>query len=342
MITKIKSTLENDTEKIREILEEIGCLKIKLIKDNFKFANDDEGSFSGNGNSLNIHSLSYCSYSRNIRGDILTLVAYKRNTELGGAIKWLADFLGLDWEYSQSKVETHPPFGGFYLNFEKVQEDNEINTLVYPIKELDRYQRGSTTLWTEDNIDCQTQEYFNICYDGYSNRILTPWITLEGELGGLTGRINERELRDGVLKYVSMIPMNKSMMLFGLYQHYKDIQEQNICFVFEAEKSTMQLHSYGMKTGVSLGCKTITPKQVSILKSLCVDIILCLDSDVNEEYVKEECNKLKVSNPFFTNKIGYIHDKEERYLKKKDKVSPTDLGYETFCKALGECLYWIE
>lgn len=341
IITKIKETLYNNEEKIREILEEIGCLKIKLIKDNFKFANDDEGSFSGNGNTLNIHTLSYCSYSHNIRGDIFTLVSYKLNLKLGDSIRWLSKYLGLSWEYRQ-KVEITPPFGGFYLNFEKVQEDNEINTLVYPIKELDRYQRGSNILWIEDNIDCQTQEYFNICYDSYSNRILTPWITLEGELGGLTGRINERELRDGVLKYVSMIPMNKSMMLFGLYQHYKDIQEQNICFIFEAEKSTMQLHSYGMKTGVSLGCKTITPKQVSILKSLCVDIILCFDSDVEEEYIKEECNKLKVSNPFFTNKVGYIYDKEERYLKKKDKVSPTDLGYETFCKALGECLYWIE
>lgn len=341
MITKIKDNLYNNEEKIRDILENLEFTKIRRMGNCYKFAWDGEGANTGVGNSLNIENLKFSSFSHKIFGDIITMVQVRRNTELSGAIKWLADFLKLDWEYRQ-KVEITPPFGGFYLNFEKVQEDNEINTLVYPIKELDRYQKGSNILWIEDNIDCQTQEYFNICYDSYSNRILTPWITLEGELGGLTGRINERELRDGVLKYVSMIPMNKSMMLFGLYQHYKDIQEQNVCFVFEAEKSTMQLHSYGIKTGVSLGCKTITPKQVSILKSLCVDIILCLDSDVNEEYVKEECNKLKVSNPFFTNKVGYIYDKEERYLKKKDKVSPTDLGYDIFCKVLGECLYWIE
>ena len=75
MIGKIKESLIDDIDKIRNILEEIGCLKIKLVKDNFKFANDDEGSFSGNGNTLNIHTLSYCSYSHNIRGDILTLVS---------------------------------------------------------------------------------------------------------------------------------------------------------------------------------------------------------------------------------------------------------------------------
>lgn len=342
MFNKVKDKFYNNPDKIRELLEDIGCLKIKLIKDNFKFALDDEGSFSGNGNTLNVNTLKYVSYSHNYKGDIVSLVSHKLNIELGDSLRYLCRFLNIDWDYtSNSKIIT-PPFGGFYLNFKKVQEDDGINTLVYPVNELNKYQKGSTILWTEDNIDCQTQEYFNICYDSYSNRILTPWITLEGELGGLIGRINERELRDGVLKYVSMIPMNKSMMLFGLYQHYNDIQEQGVCFIFEAEKSTMQLHSYGIKTGVSLGCKTITPKQVSLLKSLCVDIILCLDSDVNEEYIKEECNKLKVSNPFFINKVGYIYDKEEKYLKKKDKVSPTDLGYEIFCKVLGECLYWVE
>ena len=120
IITKIKETLYDNEEKIREILEEIGCLKIKLIKDNFKFANDDEGSFSGNGNTLNIHTLSYCSYSHNIRGDILTLVSYKRNTDLGGAIKWLADFLELDWSYTP-KTEVTLPFNAFFLEFEKIR-----------------------------------------------------------------------------------------------------------------------------------------------------------------------------------------------------------------------------
>lgn len=341
MITKIKDALYNNEDKLKDILEVLEFEKIRKMGNCLKFSWGDGGASSGVANSLNIETLKFDSYSKNIHGDLLSLVSERQGVELGSAIKWLANYLGLNWSYTP-KQEVHLPFNAFFLNYEKVQEENEINTLVYSINELDKYQKGSTTLWIEDNIDCQTQEYFNICYDGYSNRILTPWITLEGELGGLTGRINERELKDGVLKYVSMIPMNKSMMLFGLYQHYNEIQEQGVCFVFEAEKSTMQLHSYGIKTGVSLGCKTITHKQVSLLKSLCVDIILCLDSDVDEEYIKEECNKLKVSNPFFTNKVGYIHDREEKYLKKEDKVSPTDLGYETFCKVLGGCLYWIE
>ena len=32
MITKIKESLIDNTDKIRDILEEIGCLKIKLVK----------------------------------------------------------------------------------------------------------------------------------------------------------------------------------------------------------------------------------------------------------------------------------------------------------------------
>ena len=335
MITKIKSTLENDTEKIREILEEIGCLKIKLIKDNFKFANDDEGSFSGNGNSLNIHSLSYCSYSRNIRGDILTLVAYKRNTELGGAIKWLADFLGLDWEYREKKPVTLP-FSGFFMNFEKVQEEN-YNYETYDEKVVRRYENcGLSLYWIKDGISATTQEHFRIGYDTYSNRIAIPWFDEIGRCIGVQGRL-DREEEEWECKYLPLINFYKSNTLYGLNLAYKDIQNKNQIIICESEKSVMKAYQMGYTNVVCVGCHSLSLRQIKLIKSLAVNVVLAYDSDIPLEESIKQAKELIISNPFFSNEV-YVLDMDGL----QEKSCIFDLSKEIVDEAFENRLIYIE
>ena len=335
MITKIKSTLENDTEKIREILEEIGCLKIKLIKDNFKFANDDEGSFSGNGNSLNIHSLSYCSYSRNIRGDILTLVAYKRNTELGGAIKWLADFLGLDWEYREKKPVTLP-FSGFFMNFEKVQEEN-YNYETYDERVVRRYEDcGLSLYWINDGISATTQEHFRIGYDTYSNRIAIPWFDEIGRCIGVQGRL-DREEEDWECKYLPLINFYKSNTLYGLNLAYKDIQNKNQIIIVESEKSVMKAYQMGYMNVVCVGCHSLSLRQIKLIKSLAVNVVLAYDSDIPLEESIKQAKELIISNPFFSNEV-YVLDMDGL----QEKSCIFDLSKEIVDEAFENRLIYIE
>ena len=335
MITKIKSTLENDTEKIREILEEIGCLKIKLIKDNFKFANDDEGSFSGNGNSLNIHSLSYCSYSRNIRGDILTLVAYKRNTELGGAIKWLADFLGLDWEYREKKPVTLP-FSGFFMNFEKVQEEN-YNYETYDDSVVRRYEDcGLSLYWIKDGISATTQEHFRIGYDVYSNRIAIPWFDEIGRCIGVQGRL-DREEEEWECKYLPLINFYKSNTLYGLNLAYKDIQNKNQIIIVESEKSVMKAYQMGYTNVVCVGCHSLSLRQIKLIKSLAVNVVLAYDSDIPLEESIKQAKELIIFNPFFSNEV-YVLDMDGL----QEKSCIFDLNKEIVDEAFGNRLIYIE
>ena len=335
MITKIKSTLENDTEKIREILEEIGCLKIKLIKDNFKFANDDEGSFSGNGNSLNIHSLSYCSYSRNIRGDILTLVAYKRNTELGGAIKWLADFLGLDWEYREKKPVTLP-FSGFFMNFEKVQEEN-YNYETYDERVVRRYEDcGLSLYWIKDGISATTQEHFRIGYDVYSNRIAIPWFDEIGRCIGVQGRL-DREEEEWECKYLPLINFYKSNTLYGLNLAYKDIQNKNQIIIVESEKSVMKAYQMGYTNVVCVGCHSLSLRQIKLIKSLAVNVVLAYDSDIPLEESIKQAKELIIFNPFFSNEV-YVLDMDGL----QEKSCIFDLSKEIVDEAFENRLIYIE
>ena len=335
MITKIKESLMDNTDKIRDILEEIGCLKIKLIKDNFKFANDDEGSFSGNGNSLNIHSLSYCSYSRNIRGDILTLVAYKRNTELGGAIKWLADFLGLDWEYREKKPITLP-FSGFFMNFEKVQEEN-YNYETYDERVVRRYEDcGVSLYWIRDGISATTQEHFRIGYDTYSNRIAIPWFDEIGRCIGVQGRL-DREEEEWECKYLPLINFYKSNTLYGLNLAYKDIQNKNQIIICESEKSVMKAYQMGYTNVVCVGCHSLSLRQIKLIKSLAVNVVLAYDSDIPLEESIKQAKELIISNPFFSNEV-YVLDMDGL----QEKSCIFDLSKEIVDEAFENRLIYIE
>ena len=330
MIGKIKESLIDDIDKIRNILEEIGCLKIKLVKDNFKFANDDEGSFSGNGNTLNIHTLSYCSYSHNIRGDILTLVSYKRNTELGGAIKWLADFLGLDWEYREKKPITLP-FSGFFMNFEKVQEEN-YKYETYDDSIVRKYEEcGLSLYWIKDGISALTQEHFRIGYDPYSMRITIPWFDEIGRCIGFQGRLDRSEVEDWECKYLPVIPFFKGNTLYGLYQAYNDIQNKGEVIIVESEKSVLKAYQMGITNVVAIGCHSLSPRQIKIIKSLAVDVCIAYDSDVPLEEMIEEGKNCIIDNIFFNNTVTVL-DMDGL----GDKISVFDLNKEVVDKTLEE------
>ena len=330
MITKIKESLIDDIDKIRNILEEIGCLKIKLVKDNFKFANDDEGTFSGNGNTLNIHTLSYCSYSHNIRGDILTLVSYKRNTELGGAIKWLADFLGLDWEYREKKSITLP-FSGFFMNFEKVQEEN-YKYETYDDSIVRKYEEcGLSLYWIKDGISALTQEHFRIGYDPYSMRITIPWFDEIGRCIGFQGRLDRSEVEDWECKYLPVIPFFKGNTLYGLYQAYNDIQNKGEVIIVESEKSVLKAYQMGITNVVAIGCHSLSPRQIKIIKSLAVDVCIAYDSDVPLEEMIEEGKNCIIDNIFFNNTVTVL-DMDGL----GDKISVFDLNKEVVDKTLEE------
>ena len=336
MITKIKESLIDDIDKIRNILEEIGCLKIKLVKDNFKFANDDEGSFSGNGNTLNIHTLSYCSYSHNIRGDILTLVSYKRNTELGGAIKWLADFLGLDWEYREKKPITLP-FSGFFINFEKVQEEN-YKYETYDDSIVRKYEEcGLSLYWIKDGISALTQEHFRIGYDPYSMRITIPWFDEIGRCIGFQGRLDRSEVEDWECKYLPIIPFFKGNTLYGLYQAYNDIQNKGEVIIVESEKSVLKAYQMGITNVVAIGCHSLSPRQIKLIKSLAVNVVLAYDSDVPLEECIKQVKELIISNLFFSNEV-YVLDMDGL----QEKSCIFDLSKEIVDEAFENRLIYIE
>ena len=331
MITKIKDNLYNNEEKIRDILENLNFTKIRRMGNCYKFAWDGEGANTGVGNSLNIENLKFSSFSHKIFGDIITMVQVRRNTELSGAIKWLADFLKLDWEYKPKKDNIVLPFQGFFLEYEKVQEDN------YTFKTYDdsivrKYEEcGLSLYWIKDGISALTQEHFRIGYDPYSMRITIPWFDEIGRCIGFQGRLDRSEVEDWECKYLPVIPFFKGNTLYGLYQAYNDIQNKGEVIIVESEKSVLKAYQMGITNVVAIGCHSLSPRQIKIIKSLAVDVCIAYDSDVPLEEMIEEGKNCIIDNIFFNNTVTVL-DMDGL----GDKISVFDLNKEVVDKTLEE------
>ena len=337
MITKIKDNLYNNEEKIRDILENLEFTKIRRMGNCYKFAWDGEGANTGVGNSLNIENLKFSSFSHKIFGDIITMVQVRRNTELSGAIKWLADFLKLDWEYKPKKDNVVLPFQGFFLEYEKVQEEN------YTFKTYDdsivrKYEEcGLSLYWIKDGISALTQEHFRIGYDPYSMRITIPWFDEIGRCIGFQGRLDRSEVEDWECKYLPVIPFFKGNTLYGLYQAYNDIQNKGEVIIVESEKSVLKAYQMGYTNVVCVGCHSLSLRQIKLIKSLAVNVVLAYDSDIPLKESIKQAKELIICNPFFSNEV-YVLDMDGL----QEKSCIFDLDKEIVDEAFENRLIYIE
>ena len=303
MIVKIKEFLYGNEEKLKDILEALEFEKIKKVKDSFKFSWADGGNSSGIANTLNIETLKFKSFSKNKSGDILSLVSLKKSIGLGEAINWLCDFLNLEKNYSHSKKEVELPFGGFFMQFEKVQN------MFYPYETYDEsivkkyMDNGLSLYWIKQGISALTQEKFSIGYDIISGRITIPWKTMTGEVLGIQGRLDKENCEDWEFRYMPIINFYKSNSLYGLYENYKDIQELGEVVIVESEKSVLLAREMGYTNVIAVGCHNLAPYQIKLVRSLISNVILAYDEDIPLQECIEQGKELIIDNPFFSNQV---------------------------------------
>lgn len=296
MIIKIKNQLRGKPELITDILNKLECEYIKPVK------NNEIRWGSNNGSKINIETLSYTSFSHDRKGDILTMVSLLKGIDLGQSIKWLAKELNLSYEYSE-KVEVVLPFGGFFKQYSKVKDNDMSPPKTYSIERLKEYAGRLNTLWLEDNISLQTQELFQIGLDFESNRIVIGWKDVNGDLVGIMGRLNKKELVDRDIKYLPIIPFNKSKVLYGLDVNYYDILDNGTIIIVESEKSVLKGFELGYRNIVALGGNNISERQAALIKSLCVNVVISLDEGIELSHSVEQAKKCKIKNPFFNNEV---------------------------------------
>ena len=191
--------------------------------------------------------------------------------------------------------------------------------------------------WLNDGINEKAMDNFNILYSIPQNKIIIPHYNINNELVGVRGRaLNEWEI-ENVGKYMPVQIEGKwyshplSLNLYGLNKTKENVKETGICFIFEAEKSVLQMDSFDRLNCAAAVCGSQFNKfALKILIQNCHpnEVVICFDKeelpgqDIYFNKLYNLCSKYKNYANF-----SFIYDMEN-LLDLKD--SPTDKGQEIF------------
>jgi hypothetical protein len=206
---------------------------------------------------------------------------------------------------------------------------------------LDCFVQTYPQEWLDDGISKKTMDRFNISYSISQNKIIIPHYDILGRLVGIRGRaLNDWEV-ENIGKYAPIqvegvwYKHPLSMNLYGLDRTFMDIRRNGICYLFESEKSVLQMDDFSIPNCSAAVCGSNFNKyQLNILMKFCApsEIVICFDKEElpgEEKYFNKLwniCQKYKQYCNF-----SFIYDREG-LLNLKD--SPTDKGEEVFLQLL--------
>lgn len=335
---RVNEALSADEDIVREILEELGFTQLTFdaCKRTFRFARE-EGR-NPTSMVLNLDTLSFHCFSTGNKGNLYTLIMQRKDMNFPNALKWAADYAGLDKE--EYDIDIQLPFGGFFQGLVKEISEPEFSMKTYDESKLDEYKGFYNTMFLKDGISFESQEKFDIGYDALSNRVTIPIYSLDNKLIGIMGRYNgkcEKEER-----WLPIIPCSRSLTIYGFNENYQSIEEKGMAIIGESEKFVMQADSFGCHIALATSGCHISDTQAKHIKSMFLPkIILAYDEGLSEEDIIAEAEKLKMDNQIYKNQVGYIYDREHKYLPEGSKASPSDLGKEVFSKLVKECVVWL-
>lgn len=309
--------IEND--KTKEILESIGCFKIKTYSKEYRCGSPKHN----NSTSISVRKkdLKIKIYGKDnkITGDLITLVMDVKDLNFPQSIKEIHTILGLKYDGFSIKKNDEPTVDILRV-FKKVLKKSkdyskeELKILNEDIS--NEYIKIPYIEWVREGILPKTQEIFGIGYSSKSNRIVIPHRYWSGEANDYVGVIGRTLVKNydmfDIPKYFPLHAFPKSMNIYGLQENYEGIQKAGKVRVYESEKSPMKRHSKLDYTGVALGGHELSDEQAKILISLNVEIEILLDKDISEEFVWSICEKFYGIRPIFYvyDTLGLLENKE--------------------------------
>jgi DNA primase len=332
----MKEYLKNNPEQIEKILSYYNYHSINITDKEIRFAKIGGNNPSGCRIKLN-DNLSATDFTTSYNGDLFGLIATHTGLTYGEIIKTVKVMLNGKIE-GNYQPEEEVLFDGFFDGLYVPYEDEE-KEVTYDESVLDKYNNGYKWFkrFTDDGILPSSQVKFKIGYDEVSNRITIPWKDSEGKLIGIMARLDSDEKTN--YKYLPLIAFPKHKNLYGLYQNKEYIKKTKKVYVFESEKSVLQSDSFGIHDCVALGGNQISITQVEQLLKLGVsEIILCMDEGLMKDAIIRDVNTIKSMLFMRDVKIKVMIDKDNKYLPKGSKMSPSDQGKETFFKLCKECI----
>ena len=331
---ELKQYLKENSNEIEKILKYFKYHSISINNEEIRCAKPSGDNASSIRIKLN-DKLSSTDFSSSYSGDLFSLIATHTGLKYSEAIKTVQIMIGkkINGTY-ENKEESL--FDGFFDDL-YIPYETEEKEVIYDESILEQYLGCKWNMrFLKDRILPSSQYKFSIGFDEDSNRITIPWLNEHGELIGIMGRLDSDEKTN--YKYLPIINFPKHDYLYGLYENKEHIKNNRV-YVFESEKSVLQCDSFGINNSVALGGNSISKIQVEQLLKLNVsEIIISLDESLDLEIIKKDIKTIRDCLFMRDCKIGFIYDKNNKYMPKGSKVSPSDLGKNIFEKLISECL----
>lgn len=318
-VDEIKEYLLNN-DLVESVLSALGCGYVKNHGNYISAANPSGDNKQAIVIYLN-ENLTCVNYTRTIAKDkrstdIFDLVMFCEDCTFPESLKWVCETVGLDY---YQEAEDIPESLQILKMLKQMSSDdsNEIRETLKPIPEqvLNYYLPYGNILFEQDGISLEVQKEFLVGYDPQSNRITIPIRSPIGDLCGVKGRLFG-EPDEYNPKYLYIMPVAKSEILYGLYENKEYIRNSNTLLIFEAEKSVQQCATHGIRNCVALGGKTISKTQAElIIRTGCTPII-ALDKGIDIEEIHNVASVFPDNIP-----VQYIYDADDILL---DKQSPSD------------------
>ena len=305
---------------IQDILEYIGLTYVRPVGDKYYSCGFPESRRRDSINCYMNENLTVKVWSRNEDiQDLYGLIKYQMGVKFPEAISIAAEVCGV--RLTNRRVLNIEKFMKKPKKKERIFEKPKVKKVNY--KTEDCFVRQDCEIFLKDGIDSEAQEYFKVCYDPLDSRVVFPLRDFEtGDIISFKGRTIDKDfVRKGIPKYMYYFPFDGRWNLFGLYENYYHILDNEYLIIVESEKAVMQLYSMGIRNVVAVSKKRVSDEQAYILNKLNKKIIIAFDEDVDEFEIMQQCKK-------FNSDVYYIYSKN----KIDKKCSPTDFGYEVFTK----------
>lgn len=342
-IASLKDLIKTDTDNIIMILEESDFYNITEMSG----GSEVRASLHEGGSlkvKVDIDNLGSVIFGTDISGDIITLVQHQLDLNLRDSINHICQILGV----TNSEIEKYKPksnpFGSFFdnINNDGVSKEDLELTILDEDSVFKNILVKPSQLFLDDGVSYEQQERFKIGFDYFTNRVCIPYRDSVGNLVGIEGRLNKKELKCGDIKYYPIYRYPKTQVLFGYYENYNDLLKNRVIIIVESAKSVMKLSDMGYNYGVAVGKCHISKYQEDLIRSINPKlVIIAFDEDVSNEDLHNMSTSLKANNPYLNMNVGYIKDFDNIYMKKGSKVSPVDLGKKVFDKLIKNMVHYV-
>lgn len=202
---------------------------------------------------------------------------------------------------------------------------------------LDCFVKKYPIEWIQDHISKSSMDKYNILYSISQNKIIIPHYDIDGRLVGIRGRALNKEDVEIFGKYMPVQIENKwyshplSLNLYGLNWNRENIKKFGICYIFESEKSVLQMEGFSIPNCAVASCGSNLNKfQIDLLIRYCAprEVVVCYDRE-EEKGEHKYFDKLYKMCSKYTNycNMSFIYDRKGI---SKMKDSPSDNGEEIF------------